>query len=75
MTIKQLFKKTCPQEIELNKQPYVLLPLDIWYELEDMMLMANPKIQKELVEAEKEIKEGKFITLEDYHKQRKTKND
>lgn len=67
--------KNQPQSIKINKQPYVLLPLDVWEDLEDQLLMNNPKIKKEVLQAEEEIKQGKVISFEEYHHKRMQKTN
>ena len=74
MTLKQLHKKIQPRDLKIGNEPFVVIPLDKWYDIEDMLMMSNPKFQQDLSEAEKEIKAGKFVSLEEYHKKRKTKN-
>lgn len=68
MTLKQLHKKLNPQEFKIGSEPFVALSLEKWYELEDMLLMNDPKIQKELAEAKKEIEEGKGIPYRELRK-------
>lgn len=62
-----------PTSVKLNKEPYILLPLKIWEEFEDLyedyLFADSPKLQKELKEAEEEIKRGKCISLGELRKE------
>lgn len=44
------------------------IPLDKWYDLEDLILANNLKFQKELSEAEKEMKKGECVSYEELRK-------
>lgn len=69
MTLKQLYKKISPQELKIGKEPFVVLSMDNWYEIEDMLWQSSAEVQKDIAEARREIKEGKYITFDELKKE------
>jgi len=59
--------------IKISKEPFVILPLKKWKEmeelLEDLEIFRSKNLAKEIEKARKEIKKGKIISLEEVEKE------
>ncbi len=66
MTISTILEKTKIQKI--GKMPVVVLPLDIWRQLEDILeeyqMSYSPAYIKSIEESRKQIKSGKLYELD-----------